>query len=47
MVDVSVAVSTEAGLITPIVFGADTKVRWFLAFFYQNLNGVDNAVQYL
>ncbi|OQV21692.1 Dihydrolipoyllysine-residue acetyltransferase component of pyruvate dehydrogenase complex, mitochondrial [Hypsibius exemplaris] len=25
MVDVSVAVSTEAGLITPIVFGADTK----------------------
>ena len=26
-VDVSVAVSTEGGLITPIVFGAESKVR--------------------
>ena len=27
-VDVSVAVSTEGGLITPIVFDADEKVGW-------------------
>ena len=27
-VDVSVAVSTDGGLITPIVFGAESKVSW-------------------
>ena len=29
-VDISMAVSTDRGLITPIIFGADTKVRIFL-----------------
>lgn len=29
-VDVSVAVSTDGGLITPIVFGAESKVSWYL-----------------
>lgn len=27
-IDISVAVATDGGLITPIVFAADTKVTW-------------------
>lgn len=33
-VDISVAVKTDTGLITPIVYNADTKVRFFSFFFF-------------
>ena len=33
-VDVSVAVSTDSGLITPIVFNADKKVSLYLVLYY-------------
>lgn len=39
-VDISIAVKTETGLITPIVYNADAKVHFFFYENYQQLNYV-------